>query len=157
MRIVGGSHRGKKLASPSGLTIRPTSERTREALFNILIHQKYGNFVLKDAKVLDLFAGTGAIGLEALSRGAKELTAVEINQVALNCLHQNISSLGFSSQTNIIEANAVTLRPANDQDSKHSLIFLDPPYKEKNIIIYNHNEYIILFFRFLTYFLFLIT
>ena len=77
MRFVGGSRRGRRLKAPEGRALRPTSERAREALFNILGHRDFATLPLKGARVIDLFAGTGAVGLEALSRGAAHLTAVE--------------------------------------------------------------------------------
>ena len=86
MRIVGGSRRGRRLKAPEGRALRPTSERAREALFNIIGQQDFAAQPLKGARVLDLFAGTGALGLEAMSRGAKYLTAVESDGAALACL-----------------------------------------------------------------------
>ncbi|HIM46322.1 MAG TPA: 16S rRNA (guanine(966)-N(2))-methyltransferase RsmD, partial [Alphaproteobacteria bacterium] len=77
MRIVGGSRRGRRLTAPEGRALRPTSERAREALFNIIGHREFAPLQLKGARVIDLFAGTGALGLEALSRGAAHLTALE--------------------------------------------------------------------------------
>ena len=77
MRIVGGAHRGRPIAAPKGDLVRPTSDRTREALFNILAHADFGDFALEGARVLDLFAGTGALGIEAISRGASFALFVE--------------------------------------------------------------------------------
>ena len=77
MRIVGGALRGRPIAAPKGDLVRPTSDRTREALFNILAHADFGDFALEDARVLDLFAGTGALGIEAISRGASFVLFVE--------------------------------------------------------------------------------
>src|SRR5206468_2046146 len=96
MRIVGGSHRGRRLLAPPGQTVRPTSDRAREALFNILGHGALAtNGVPFDrAVVLDVFAGTGAFGLEALSRGAAAAIFIEREPEALGMLHKNIQSLG---------------------------------------------------------------
>src|SRR5713226_9021051 len=95
MRIVGGKHRGRRIAAPPGDTVRPTSERAREALFNILAHGRFATApVFEDARVLDVFAGTGAFGLEALSRGARFATFIEKDRQAREALAANIKALG---------------------------------------------------------------
>ena len=126
MRIVGGSRRGRRLKAPEGRALRPTSERAREALFNIISHRDYGAAPLDGGRVIDLFAGTGTLGLEALSRGAKHLTAVESDGVALACLKENIRSLDFDKKVRVIRGDATRLPAAN---APCAFAFLDPPYR----------------------------
>ena len=126
MRIGGGSRRGRRLKAPEGRALRPTSERAREALFNILGHRDFATLPLKGARVIDLFAGTGAVGLEALSRGAAHLTAVESDGVALACLRENARALDFHSKTRVIQGDATSLPPAPEPCA---YAFLDPPYR----------------------------
>jgi len=124
MRIVAGNHKGRPLASPKGRDTRPTSDRTRGAVFNILEHG-FNGFTLKQAHVLDVFAGTGALGLKALSRGASSATFIERGREALKCLDENIAALKVAEQTQILKADAT--RPPIPRQAC-SLIFLDPPY-----------------------------
>ena len=128
MRIVGGSRRGRKILSPKGLSVRPTSERIRESLFDIIMHGQFDKPELKKSKVIDFFAGTGALGLEALSRGAKSLIAIEHNKYTLEYLRKNIEKLEFSDQVTIIHGDATKLPPAKEYQSNCSYAFLDPPY-----------------------------
>jgi 16S rRNA (guanine966-N2)-methyltransferase len=126
MRIVAGRHKGRRLAPPpEDSTIRPTSDRAREALFDILTHAPWSPG-LDQSRVMDLFAGTGALGFEALSRGAAHVTFVEHSRVALGLLRQNAAHLGVSDQVTILGVDVATLRapPAQPID----LAFLDPPY-----------------------------
>lgn len=124
MRIVAGKHKGRPLAAPKGRDTRPTSDRTRGAVFNILEHG-FEEFSLKRSHVLDVFAGTGALGLEALSRGAENATFIERGREALKCLSENITALKVANQTQILKADAT--RPPIPRQSC-TLIFLDPPY-----------------------------
>src|SRR5579864_8012787 len=96
MRIVGGRHRGRRLIAPPGDTVRPTSDRAREALFNILSHGDFAaaGLPFADRPVLDAFAGTGALGLEALSRGASAAAFIESERPALAALRHNLAALG---------------------------------------------------------------
>lgn len=129
MRIVSGQFRGKTLASPSGLTTRPTSDRARQAVFNILEHASWRPFILpENAHVLDIFAGTGALGLEALSRGAADAVFIEQSAEALKTLRENIDSLKIGKQAQVLRMDAVhpAARPA--QMAPRNLVFLDPPY-----------------------------
>jgi 16S rRNA (guanine966-N2)-methyltransferase len=126
MRIVAGRLRGRRLASPAGLDVRPTADRTRQALFDLLEHghlREDGGSVVVDAVVLDAFCGTGALGLEALSRGAAEASFIDISRPALDAARDNAKALGVAG--NFIVADATNppraRRPA-------SLVFLDPPY-----------------------------
>ncbi len=128
MRIVGGSHRGRRLVAPPGETVRPTSDRAREGLFNILSHGGLAaeGIPFADAAVLDAFAGTGAFGLEALSRGAAEAVFVENDRDALAALRRNIVALGETARSRVIAGDAT--RPPRATVSC-AVVFLDPPYK----------------------------
>ncbi|MGE0725033.1 MAG: 16S rRNA (guanine(966)-N(2))-methyltransferase RsmD [Alphaproteobacteria bacterium] len=127
LRIVGGRHRGRPLAAPPDASIRPTGERTREAVFDILLHGAPAAHVeVAGARVLDAFAGTGAMGLEALSRGAAEATFIERDRGALQVLRANVARLGEPDRARIIAGDAtVPPRAAAPVD----LAFLDPPYR----------------------------
>ena len=125
MRIVGGSLRGRRLRSPAGMRVRPTGERVREALFDILLHGGVSR-PLEGAHVVDLFAGTGALGLEALSRGAAALTAVESEADVRGVLRANIEALGCAEQATIVACDATRLPPAV---AACHLVLLDPPYR----------------------------
>ena len=112
--------------APDGRTLRPTSERAREAMFNIIGHRDFAALPLKGARVIDLFAGTGALGLEALSRGAAHLTAVESDRAALTCLRENVGALEFTRNVRVIQGDATNLPPAPEPCA---YAFLDPPYR----------------------------
>jgi 16S rRNA (guanine966-N2)-methyltransferase len=125
MRVVGGSLRGRALAAPKSQSIRPTADRLREALFNILIHG-YDN-PLAGARVLDLFAGTGALGIEALSRGAAFTQFVDDGAEARALLRENVATLGLGGTSRIFRRDATKLGPAHPVEP-FALAFLDPPY-----------------------------
>lgn len=124
MRIVGGRFRGRVLAAPGSRAVRPTSDRLREALFNILEHA-HGD-PCPGARVIDLFAGTGALGFEALSRGAAFALFVDDGAEARACLRANIEVLGVAGVTRIVRRDALTLGAA--PGPPFGLAFLDPPY-----------------------------
>ena len=126
MRIVGGRLRGRALAAPKSPAIRPTADRLRESLFNILVHA-YGDPVT-DARVLDLFAGTGALGLEALSRGAGFALLVDDAAPSARALmRDNVAALGLGGTARIFRRDATTLGEVHPLEP-FSLAFLDPPY-----------------------------
>src|SRR6202012_5665397 len=125
MRVVGGRLKGRNLASPSTRDIRPTADRLRESLFNILIHA-YDD-PIQDARVLDLFAGTGALGIEALSRGAKFALFVDNGAEARALMRDNVEALGLGGVTKVYRRDATDLGPAHPVEP-FSLVFLDPPY-----------------------------
>ena len=127
MRIVGGSHRGRRLFVPPGGTVRPTSDRAREALFDILSHGDFAaeGVLFADTAVLDAFAGTGAFGLEALSRGAAEAVFIESDREALIALRRNIAMLGETARTRIVAGDATRPPPAS---VACAVACLDPPY-----------------------------
>jgi len=135
MRVVGGKLRSRPIAGPKSDAVRPTSDRLREALFNILTHS-YGDPVA-GARVLDLFAGTGALGIEAISRGADYALFVDEGVEARALLRDNVESLGLGGVTRIFRRDASRLGPAHPLDP-FSLVFLDPPYgkglAEKSLI-----------------------
>jgi 16S rRNA (guanine966-N2)-methyltransferase len=126
MRIVAGQFRGRALVAPQGTHTRPTSDRVREALFNVLEHGIAG-FSLAGQRVLDLFAGTGALGLEALSRGAAFCLFVEGDAAARGLIRRNIEALGLTGVTKVFRRNATDLGPAGNRGG-FGLAFLDPPY-----------------------------
>ena len=125
MRVVGGRLRSRPIASPKSDAIRPTADRLRESLFNILVHA-YGDPV-DGARVLDLFAGTGALGIEAISRGAAFALFVDDGAEARALLRQNTESLGLGGTTRIFRRDATKLGPAHPI-APFNLVFLDPPY-----------------------------
>jgi 16S rRNA (guanine966-N2)-methyltransferase len=125
MRVVGGRLRGRALAAPKSQAIRPTADRLRESLFNILLHA-YGD-PFSGARVLDLFAGTGALGIEAASRGAAFVLFVDEGAEARALLRENATALGLGGVSRIFRRDATKLGPAHPV-APFSLIFLDPPY-----------------------------
>jgi 16S rRNA (guanine966-N2)-methyltransferase len=129
MRIVSGRHRGLTLNAPEGLATRPTSDRVREALFNILVHGDFDGFKLDGARVLDLFAGSGALGLEALSRGARYVLFVEDAAPARASIHVNVESMQATGHTRIYRRDATALGPCPaNAGGAFNLVFADPPY-----------------------------
>src|SRR5205085_9063981 len=128
LRIVGGVHRGRRLVAPPGEAVRPTSDRAREALFNILSHGDFAaaGLPFADRPVLDAFAGTGALGLEALSRGASAAAFIEGERNALAALRRNVAMLEESERAYIVAGDAT--RPARAVLAA-AAAFLDPPYR----------------------------
>jgi 16S rRNA (guanine966-N2)-methyltransferase len=126
MRIIGGKHKGHSLAAPSGRSTRPTSDRVREAIFNILAHGIEG-FLIEGARVLDLFAGTGAMGLEALSRGARFCLFIDDAAEARGLIRRNSDALGLIGQCKIWRRDATKLG-ACAPPPPYDLVFCDPPY-----------------------------
>ncbi len=129
LRIVGGKHRGRAIATPEGLATRPTASRAREALFNILAHAAWredGTSPLSDARALDAFAGSGALGMEALSRGAAHATFFDKDGAAIKLIGENLRKLGETGAAKVVRADA--LRPPMAREPC-DLVFLDPPYR----------------------------
>src|SRR5579871_2070095 len=125
MRVVGGRLRSRPLAAPKSDAVRPTADRLREALFNVLMHS-YGD-PMNGARVLDLFAGTGALGIEAISRGAAFALFVDDGAEARALLRSNVEALGLGGVTKVYRRDATNLGPAHPLEP-FSLVFLDPPY-----------------------------
>ena len=127
MRIVGGRLGGRSLGAPKSQNVRPTSDRLRESLFNILAH-RFDDAVI-GARVLDLFAGTGALGLEAMSRGAAFALFVDDGPEARALIRQNVEALGLGGTTRIFRRDATRLGAAHPNEP-FGLVFLDPPYRK---------------------------
>lgn len=129
LRVIAGSVKGRRLKTVKGTSTRPTSDRVKESLFNIL------SSFISDAEILDLFAGTGSLGIEALSRGAASVVFVEKDAAAFSVINQNLETVGLKDKSEIIKGDAFSI--INDlaqKDRKFDIILLDPPY-HKNLII----------------------
>ena len=124
-RIIAGRFRGRRLNVPAGQSVRPTTNRMRERVFSILMHGEYPD--MHGARVADLFAGTGALGLEALSRGAEHVTFVEKSASSITCLKSNIAALKATNETNVLQ---VTARSLPNVGTPYDYIFMDPPYQQ---------------------------
>ena len=128
MRVVAGRFGGRTLVAPRGSSTRPTSDRVREALFSIL-----GPDLVEGARVLDLFAGSGALGIEALSRGAAEATFVESSGASIAVVRRNLEALGVEAEARRQDALAY-LRSASRDARLYDLVFLDPPYRHASAL-----------------------
>ena len=125
VRVVAGKHRGRALIAPEGRWLRPTADRVRESIFNVLTHGD--ETPLSGARILDAFCGTGAMGIEALSRGAAEATFIDTDKRAIDVCRRNLHALGEEQNATLLKANCL--------DPPHAaqpctLVFLDPPYRE---------------------------
>lgn len=126
MRITGGQYKNRKLVVPEGKDVRPTSDRMRQTLFNMIRHARWADdFDLDGAYVLDLFCGSGALGIEALSQGAKHCTFVDMDVTSIK---SNASAILPNDDFETIKTNAVTFKPRNVQS--YDLVFMDPPYNK---------------------------
>jgi 16S rRNA (guanine966-N2)-methyltransferase len=133
MRIVAGKHRGRRIAAPPGETVRPTSDRAREAVFNILAHGGFGAggaSIVAGAVVLDAFCGTGAMGLEALSRGAARAVFVDNEPQSLVAVRANVAALREQAAARVVAADATRPPPRLKDLPPATLAFFDPPYAE---------------------------
>ena len=132
MRITAGRLKGRPLLAPSGLNVRPTSDRVRQAIFNVLEHRDFGeNFALQNARVLDLYAGTGALGIEALSRGAAYALFIDNAADGRAAIRRNVAALNLTGVTKIWRRDARDL--GRNIHLAFDLAFLDPPYR-KNLL-----------------------
>ena len=122
MRIITGSARGRRLTAPEGTDVRPTAEVTKEAVFSAI------HFEVEGARMLDLFAGTGQMGLEAISRGAKSVTFVESGRPSLEALHANIAACGFTEQCKVFAMDALLFLKIGG--GEYDVAFIDPPYNQ---------------------------
>lgn len=126
MRVISGDHKGRKLLSIPGMATRPTSDRVREALFNILGSKPLG------ARVLDLFAGTGALGIEALSRGADNAIFIDHSSRALTVLRKNLERCNLNASTRVLQWDITkNLNCLKHNEHSFDLVFLDPPYRKQ--------------------------
>ncbi len=123
MRIIAGTHRGRRIAAPKGVHTRPTGDRVREALFSIV-------GPVEDASVLDLYAGSGALGLEALSRGARRCVFVEKDAAACRAIKANLETLGFTGALVLQRDALAVVSEEASAGRRHDLVLLDPPYDE---------------------------
>lgn len=125
MRVIAGSARRRNLISPAGNSTRPTTDRIKETLFNILQGE------IPDAVFLDLFSGSGGIGIEALSRGSKRCVFVENGREALNCIKANLENTGLSDKSQVMAMDVMqALRRLNQLEQPFDIIFMDPPYRK---------------------------
>jgi 16S rRNA (guanine966-N2)-methyltransferase len=127
MRIVGGMHRGRTLVAPKGQLTRPTADRTRQAMFNVMEHAAWSPG-LTGARVIDLFAGAGALGLESLSRGAAFCLFVDADEAARAATLRNVEALRLGDRARVSGADAARLGEASSPEAGFDLAFLDPPY-----------------------------
>lgn len=124
MRIIAGEKRSRKLLTPEGNDTRPTADRIKESLFSILQSRLYG------ARVLDLYAGSGALALEALSRGARDAVLCDVSPSACRVIRQNIAALGYEEKARLLNrSDAAALTLLEKENAAFDLIFLDPPYR----------------------------
>ena len=135
MRITGGKFGGRALAAPPDARVRPTSDKVRQAIFNVLTHNDFGSgFSLEDARVADLFAGTGALGIEAISRGARFCLFVDDSVESRALIRRNVEALELSGVTKIWRRDATQLgRMPAGSGGPFDLVFLDPPYRKSLI------------------------
>ena len=145
MRIISGDFRGKKINQPKDIKTRPLKDLTKESIFNIISHSNKIKINLKNSNVLDLFSGVGSFGIECLSRGARYVTFVENYNGVLNILKKNLINLKDVDNYEIIEKDINNNSFFSKISSSYDIIFLDPPYKDKNLstilksIIANNN------------------
>ena len=125
MRVISGSRRGLKLDTPEGMITRPTSDRIKETLFNMIA------FNLRDGRFLDLFSGSGQIGLEALSRGASFAVFVEKDKNALNAIKNNFSNCKFEESSKVISSDVILAINALKNEEEFDFVFMDPPYNRE--------------------------
>lgn len=135
MRITGGTLGGRRLVTPADTSVRPTSDRTRQAIFNMLRHKDFDiGFALEGARVLDLFAGTGALGIEAISQGARWCLLVDDSADSRALQRENVEALGLTGATRIWRRDATDLGPIGPSaGGPFNLVFLDPPYRKELI------------------------
>ena len=135
MRVIAGTFRGKKILEPKDAQTRPLKDLTKESIFNILNHSNKFDINLKNSIVLDLFSGVGSFGIDCLSRGAKHVIFVEKYNAVLPLLKKNLLSLKSIENYEIIEKDIYNINFFNSLERKFNVIFIDPPYKDKNLNI----------------------
>jgi len=135
MRIISGTFRGKKILQPLDISTRPLKDLTKESIFNIIKHSNKFKLDFEKSHILDLFSGIGSFGLECISRGARFVTFVENYKQVLPILKKNLNNLKIIDNYKIIEKNILVDLDFNSLNQKFDMIFLDPPYKDKNLLI----------------------
>jgi len=135
MRIISGTFRGKKILQPLDISTRPLKDLTKESIFNIIKHSNKFKIDFEKSHILDLFSGVGSFGLECISRGAKFVTFIENYKEVLPILKKNLNNLKIIDNYKIIEKNILVDLDFNSLNQKFDIIFLDPPYKDKNLLI----------------------
>ena len=133
MRIISGIFKGKKIFEPKDASTRPLKDLTKESIFNIIVHSNKLKIDIKNSFVLDLFSGVGSFGIECISRGAKHVTFIENYNGVLPILKKNLSSLKIDEKYQVIEQNILNGISLKNSINAFDIIFLDPPYKEKNL------------------------
>jgi len=133
MRIISGKFKGKKILEPNDLNTRPLKDLTKESIFNIIQHSNKFRINFENAEILDLFSGTGSFGIECISRGAKFVDFVENYEEILPILKRNLTDLNSRSNYSIIEKDIFKNLNLKNLNKKYDIIFLDPPYKEKEL------------------------
>jgi len=139
MRIIAGTFRGKKILEPKDTLTRPLKDLTKESIFNILNHSNKFEINLKNSNILDLFSGVGSFGIECLSRGAKQVVFAEKYNVVLPILKKNLQSLKLIENFEIIEKDIYDINFFKSLNKKFDVIFMDPPYKDKNLDLLLNN------------------
>ena len=134
MRIIGGSFKGKKLLQPNDFKTRPLKDLTKESIFNIINHTKKFNINLNSSIVLDVFSGVGSFGIECISRGVKNVIFIENYKNVLSVLKKNLINLKSINNYKIIEKNIYDEKTYLNLNYKFDIIFLDPPYRDKNYV-----------------------
>ena len=133
MRVISGNLKGKIIQNPTDKNTRPLRDMVRESIFNILEHSKNQKIDFKKGVVLDLFSGSGSFGIECLSRGVKKVYFIENYKPSIKILKKNLDNLKLNQNSVIIEKNVYEISNENVNDKKINLIYLDPPFKDKNI------------------------
>ena len=139
MRIISGTAKGKKILIPTDNITRPLKDMVKESIFNIISHSNLFSLKLNESIVLDLFSGVGSFGLEAISRGVRKVVFFENYKAAKNLLIKNLTYLEFSNKAEVYQKNIYTENIFNKLNHKFNLIFMDPPFKDKNISILINN------------------
>ena len=143
MRIISGSFKGKKILEPKDTRTRPLKDLTKESIFNIIIHSKKFKINLENSIILDLFSGVGSFGIECLSRNVKKVIFVENYNGVLPVLKRNLENLNLNEKFSVLEYDIYESHILSKLENKFDIIFLDPPYKEKeiNIILNNLSKF----------------
>ena len=133
MRIISGSFKGKKILEPKDIKTRPLKDLTKESIFNIIIHSKRFKINLENSIILDLFSGVGSFGIECLSRNVKKVIFVENYNGVLPLLKKNLKNLSLNEKFSVLEYDIYEDNIFSKLENKFDIIFLDPPYKDKNL------------------------